>query len=276
MNRSRWKAYFPIARARGTATDRRNAGRGFTLLELLVVVAIIAILISLLIPALQSVRGQARTLHCASNMRSVAIAFQLFADDRSVSGKGDSEALGPNRFRINDFQDQLYRLDEFWDGGEEPVARLQAGRQLTMCPSAAKYLEKRRGFPCGRSALAPLENVSLAFNMRLYRGTLRIGDSVVLAPVAVTSLRRDVLDHPYVPLAMDVDGAAAARAGLDPFYIAPEIPGREDPYIANRFWLPGIRHNGRINAAFVGGHVLSSPEPAAEVWNWSYTAAVGG
>jgi prepilin-type N-terminal cleavage/methylation domain-containing protein/prepilin-type processing-associated H-X9-DG protein len=247
----------------------------FTLVELLVVIAIVAILASLLLPALRSVRGQARKLHCSSNLRSIAIQFQFFADGSSADGQGDSEALGPNRFRINDFQDQLYRIDEFWDEADAQVGELTAGEALTMCPSGVKRLEKHRGYPCGRSALSPVDGVSLAFNMRLSRGTIEIGGSVLLAPVAVTSVRRDVLDHPYIPLVMDVDGPAAAAAGLDPFYIAPALPGQDDPYAANRYWLPGKRHAKELNVAFVGGHVLSSRHPEDELWNWSYTASVG-
>lgn len=55
--------------------------RAFTLIELLVVVSIIAVLIAILLPALKSARGLARTVQCASTQRQLAIAQNLYADD---------------------------------------------------------------------------------------------------------------------------------------------------------------------------------------------------
>lgn len=54
--------------------------QGFTLVELLVVISIIALLISILLPALSKARAAARTVVCLSNMRQLGIANRLFAD----------------------------------------------------------------------------------------------------------------------------------------------------------------------------------------------------
>ncbi len=55
--------------------------RGFTLIELLVVVAIIALLISILLPSLSKARGQARKALCAARMGQLAKAMLLYAGD---------------------------------------------------------------------------------------------------------------------------------------------------------------------------------------------------
>jgi prepilin-type N-terminal cleavage/methylation domain-containing protein/prepilin-type processing-associated H-X9-DG protein len=59
----------------------RRTSTGFTLIELLVVVAIIALLISILLPSLRAAREQARTTVCRSNLRQMAVGFALYAHD---------------------------------------------------------------------------------------------------------------------------------------------------------------------------------------------------
>ncbi|MGB2809486.1 MAG: prepilin-type N-terminal cleavage/methylation domain-containing protein, partial [Sedimentisphaerales bacterium] len=58
-----------------------NKQRGFTLIELLVVIAIIALLLALLMPALERARAHARRAVCTANLRDLAIAWIIYADD---------------------------------------------------------------------------------------------------------------------------------------------------------------------------------------------------
>ena len=60
---------------------KRAKNRGFTLIELLVVIAILAILMALLLPAIQTAKEKAREARCKSNMRQIANAMMLFATE---------------------------------------------------------------------------------------------------------------------------------------------------------------------------------------------------
>ena len=65
--------------------------RGFTLIELLVVIAIIAILMAILMPALNRVREQGKRAVCLNNLKQLALSWILYADDNEdkiVSGAG--------------------------------------------------------------------------------------------------------------------------------------------------------------------------------------------
>jgi prepilin-type N-terminal cleavage/methylation domain-containing protein/prepilin-type processing-associated H-X9-DG protein len=75
----------PIILQRGSAMSRTSHRTGFTLVELLVVIGIIATLIALLLPVLSRARESARRIACAANLRSIGQGFFLYATDN----KGD-------------------------------------------------------------------------------------------------------------------------------------------------------------------------------------------
>jgi prepilin-type N-terminal cleavage/methylation domain-containing protein/prepilin-type processing-associated H-X9-DG protein len=74
---------------------RRSQERGFTLMELLLVIAIISLLIALLLPAIQSSRELARKLQCTKNLMQIGLALGNYASSNKVFPPGVVNQKGP-------------------------------------------------------------------------------------------------------------------------------------------------------------------------------------
>lgn len=118
-----------------TAARRPGPGRlAFTLVELLVVLAIIAILAAIMLPVLASARDKARATSCLSNMRQVGMALMMYLSDKggfpqAISGVGT--ALGSTQTTSQHMEGPGIRLASGYDNAYKDPPATPADRFLT-------------------------------------------------------------------------------------------------------------------------------------------------
>jgi prepilin-type N-terminal cleavage/methylation domain-containing protein len=125
------------------APAHRSRARGFTIVELLVVVAIIALLIGILLPAIQKARDTAQMTASKGNIRNIMVALENYSNDWGTQFNVGPENLAgghASRSRTGmSLNEAIIAWNDVYDpqcgsGGEQPI-----GMQLGMAQSGATY-----------------------------------------------------------------------------------------------------------------------------------------
>ncbi|MCI0744186.1 MAG: prepilin-type N-terminal cleavage/methylation domain-containing protein [Verrucomicrobia subdivision 3 bacterium] len=238
-------------RQRGDASPHFRIREAFTLVELLVVIAAVAILAGLLLPVLSGAKWRAHAIRCMSNERQLALAWHVYADDHNGRlprnfGIVETQDTVNNRTYLNWVNNVLsWELDSdntntalLFAGGIGPY--LGAATEVYRCPTDFVLSDRQR-------------DAGWRSRVRSYSMNAMVGDAGEFT-VGGTNVNNPHYRQFYSITEMPQPS--------DIFVFVEEHPHSlrdgyflNNPYVSEWNDLPASYHNGAANLAFADGHV---------------------
>jgi len=249
---------FPIIGKNGAGFSNhwKNRRAGFTLLELLAVLGVVALMIALLLPFLLGALESGRSAQCKENLRQLVCANTAYAAEHGTYVAAAADIMSGNNLR---WHGRRASASAPFDGAQGPLAEyLGASREIRMCPSMKGFSQKKgTAFEraCGGygyndrgvgSQVYLLGRCDEAMRRGMPPGAIRDpGNTVMFADTGFPQPYGNpkyLIEYSFAEAYFFVDG--------DP----PTESGQSTPSIH-------FRHKGCANVAWCDGHVSAVPLP---------------
>jgi prepilin-type N-terminal cleavage/methylation domain-containing protein/prepilin-type processing-associated H-X9-DG protein len=243
--------------------------RGFTLIELLVVIGIIAVLATILLPALSRARGQAYSVQCQSNLRQLYLANTMYAQEHG----GHYVAAAPDIYlgfggmkRWHGERKRPSPRSEF-DPKKGPLRQYVPDERVFQCPMFLRFQqagEVQNAFESGTGGYGYNTYIGM---QRHLKPDGPMDFETGSTPAIERGIRvRDVAEPSrtimFADAAFAQDGYLIEYSFLEPPYpVTRDHPGGNAKSNLNSPSLH-FRHYRRVNVVWCDGHISSEP------WGW--------
>ena len=267
------------------AQPRRRGRRGFTLVELLVVVSIIALLIAILLPSLKKARDQSKDVVCKANLHGIGQAFVMYAEKYQGVWPAAVDSMGnQNRWPVPFIEGGIIhqKLNQYDSAGNLTQA---GGASFFICPADAgpRAVPNWRP-PPGHTVDRVEVGGSYAYSGEIHRDgdTLRLGNATTAPFFKKTDECRrpgevlPVMDN-FRPIEKVSD--PGWRYYRDNFFIGYRTVTGD--VLASNSTTDGVkiigrRHTARTNALAIDTHVESFRPESITYDQVSWTRWTGG